>query len=661
MAKLDSDWIRRSFLVKKDELDPKSDDFKRRFFTTLVYDYTDTKPGGSLCINPPPARTRHADIRVKSAVTGLLGKGRFYKEAIDDNAQIIHMRFGVEQHNSLTSFFTGFYNSAASQVARTGRTNNEFFYGLGKVAGFVVQLASWKLLAVHFLGAAVNFLSKTPHSKFYYLKPTMALYWNAVTTMVNHLAVNRGIVPRVFGDEVTNALDPNYTGAAAGPIMHQIMPTIFNKRGSVDVYALANRAKRLERQRYLIMRDKLDKAREMGITDMQKVVREILNTPLPSASNSEPSLEAYLQRWFTVSTPKSEAQEGGSTSESLEDTFGSGTDKKEGYLDSLIKFGTAEEDDGSQFASFRVNATGPIQNSFSNTVGESNLQSRINGMSADMRSKRFDFAGGNLVGGAIGAAFGAVKDAVSSFATGVLDSVQMSGLATLAGSAFVDMPKYWQSSMANLPTMSYTINLVAPYHNPVSQLINIDIPLCMLLAGVLPKSTGTQTYTGPFILELFDRGRCQTRLGMIDSMSITRGTGNVGFNQDGKALGVDVTFTVVDMSSILHMPIAENFSFTQAAIQSVGQAIGGDAGEAAAITMTGGAFSPDTVFSDYMAVLSGMSLPDQVHGFRHMKLNLTRRMAAFETWKSPAHMASFFGDTLPGRAMSMFYRGTDKQ
>jgi hypothetical protein len=581
---------------------------------------------------------------------------------LDDNSQIIHMRFGVEQHNSLSSFFTGFYNSAASQVARTGRTSNEFFYGLGKVAGFVVQLASWKLLAVHFLGAAINFLAKTPHSKFYYLKPTMALYWNAVTTMVNHLAVNRGIVPRVFGDEATEKLDPGYTGGAAGPLMHEKMPTIFNAKGSVDVYALANRAKRLERQRMVIMEDKLDKARDMGITDMQKVVREILNAPLPTANgNTEPSLEDYLKRWFSVSAPKSESKEGGSSSESLEDTFGSGTDKKEGFIDSLVKFGKSELDDGSQFASFRVNATGPVQNSFANSVGEPNISSKINGISADARSKRFDFAGGNLVGGAVGAAFGAVKDAVTSFTTGVLDSVQMSGLATLAGSAFVDIPKYWQSSTANLPTSTYTINLVSPYHNPISQLLNIDIPLCMLLAGVLPKSTGTQSYTGPFILEMYDRGRCQTRLGMIDSLSITRGTGNVGFNQDGKALGVDVTFTIVDMSSILHMPIAENFSFTEAAFQAAGAAIAGEAGQTAAVIATGGAFSEDTVFSDYMAVLSGMSLPDQIHGFRNLKLNLTRKMAQFESWKSPSHMASFLGDTLPARALGMFYRGTDKQ
>jgi hypothetical protein len=524
----------------------------------------------------------------------------------------------------------------------------------------VVQLASWKLLMVHFLGAAIQMLDKVPRTKFYYSKPAMPLYWNAVTSMVNHMAVNRGVVPRVFGN-ASEVVDKGYTGEAAGPIMNKIMPTIFGPKGSIDVYALVNRAKRLERQRMKMLEARLDQAKDMGISDLQKVTRDIMAAPLPVANTKEPTMEGYLKAWFDAAPPKSANASNGSTNEALEDTFQQGTDKPKGFLDSLINFGQAELDDGAAFASFRVNSTGPIQDNFSNSIGESNLSSRVNGMSADARSKRFDFGNGNLVGGPLGALFGEVKDAVLSFGQGVLDSVQMSGLATLAGNAFVDIPKYWQSSSATLGRSTYTINLVSPYGNPISQILNIDIPLAMILAGVLPKGTGPQSFTSPFLVELYDQGRCQTRLGMIDSVSITRGTGNVGFGQDGKALGVDVTFSILDMSSVIHMPISENFSFGEGVAQAIASQIAGEKGQVAAIALTGGAFTPDTDFSDYLAVLSGMALNDQIYGLRNLKLNLTRKMAAYETWKSPAHMASFLGDTFPARAIGMFYRGTDKQ
>lgn len=663
ITRLDSQWIRRSFLVRRDELDPQTDDFEKRFFSSAQLDYTDTKPGGSICLNPPPQFTRFADIRIKSTLTGEASKGRFYHESFTENSQIIHMRFGVEMHNSLTSFFTGFYSSSAASIARTGRAKTGIFYGAGKVAGFVVQLASWKLLAVHFLGAAVQFLDKVPHTRFYYSRPTMPIYWNAVTTIVNHLAVNRGVVPRVFGDATTQ-LDAGYTGAAAGPKMNEIMPTIFGPKGSIDVYAIANRAKRRERQRMKLLDQRLNQAKALGITDVTKIVREVINQALPHPGGAEPSLEDAMSRWFEAAKPKGDTDASASQNESLTDVFGdkpSGTDAKSSFISSLVKFGEAELDDGSSFVSLRVNTTGTVQNSFTNSVGESNLSSKINGMSADMRSKRFDFANGNLVGGAIGALFDAAKDAVTSFGAGVLDSVQMSGLATLAGNAFVDIPKYWQGSTATLPTSTYTIDLVSPYHNPISQVLNQDLILGVLLAGVMPKGTGPQSYTGPFLVELFDRGRCQTRLGMIDSLSITRGVGNVGWGQDGKALGITVTFTIVDMSSVLHMPMTENFSFLQGAAMAVGSAIDGDNGQVAAATLTGAAFTPDTAFSDLLAVYSGMSLNDQIYGSKNLKLNLTRQMAKYETWKSPAHIASFVGDTFPARMMSIFYRGTDRQ
>ena len=68
----------------------------------------------------------------------------------------------------------------------------------------------------------------------------------------------------------------------------------------------------------------------------------------------------------------------------------------------------------------------------------------------------------------------------------------------------------------------------------------------MLLAGILPLSTGKASYTSPFLCQLYDRGRLQIRLGMIESLSITRGTTNLAFDKHGQALGIDVTFSVVE-------------------------------------------------------------------------------------------------------------------
>lgn len=647
----DGDWIRRSFLVRKSDLEPN--DYANRVFTTASLKYTDTTPGGSHCINPPPQFTRHADIRVKGVFSsGSAGLGRYYSEAIEDNSQVIHMRFGVEQYNSITQFFTGFYNSQAGQLARTGRASDAFYY-MGKAAGYVVQLASWKLLAVHFLGRLVTFLSTKPTSKFYYLKPAMPLYLNAAQTMLNHLAVNRGIVPRKLTNPDAIKMTDGYVFDQEGiDTLHSKMPNIFNKNGTIDLYAIMNRAKRLERKRMVRLGEIMDAAGDLGITDLRSKIREIYTAPL--TDDRPGTMGGYLERWLSTdqSKPKSGDNESSNTTETL--------DSNKSNWDKFSEFLNAELDDGAAFVSFRVNATGPIQNSFSNNAGPSELQEKINGISSQARSANFSFANGNLLGGAAGKILGSAITAVKNFTTGVLDSVELTGLATLAGAAFVDIPDTWKSSMAGLPTMSYTIDLVSPYGNPISQMLNLDLPLVLLLAGALPKSTGRQSYTGPFLVELYDQGRCQTRLGMIDSLSITRGTGNIGFSQDGKALGIQVSFTVKDMSSIMHMPIVENFSLMDVAAQAVGS-LAGNAGREIAVGLTGGAFDDDTVYSDYLAVLAGMSLPDQIYSFRKLKLNLTKKMVNYDSFMSVSHMASFMGDTFPMKIVSAFYRGTDKQ
>ena len=69
-------------------------------------------------------------------------------------------------------------------------------------------------------------------------------------------------------------------------------------------------------------------------------------------------------------------------------------------------------------------------------------------------------------------------------------------------------------------------------------------------------------------------------------------------------------------------------------------------------------FDDDNVYCDYMAVLSGLGIADQIYGWRKFKLNLTRKRADWNSWASPAHFASVLGDTLPSRMISAFYRGT---
>lgn len=623
-------WLRQSFMVPRQALSVL--DERQKLFSDVSLKFTDTTLGGNFAINPPPQFTRFADLKVKGRFNPSRGMGRYYSEAMDDNGQLVNMRFGVPEFNSLTTFFTGFFNSEASLLARTGRQSG-LFYKIGKAAGFVVSLPLAPIIAA---GSMYRFLAMEPASKYYYLKPTMPLYWNAVNTIANAIAVNMGIVPPVYGEEQEEFLGggdgftPSELKALSGNM------NIYREGGGIDIYAVATRAARLSHKYNEKLREHLETAssREDLKRRMQEFAGESIQDP------GSRGIDRYLDSYIASAAGRLDEsalteKDGEATGRA---TLNENQESEPGWYDKLVEFSKAELADGAQFVTFRVDHVDSVSESFSNSAGEPEIANKINSASSSARQTRFSFAEGNLgsggIAGVVEGALGGVKDVVSGFVNGI----GMSGIAAAAGSAFIDIPQIWESASADLPTADYTIQLRSPYGNKLSRFQNLYVPLAMLLAGALPLSTGKRSYTSPFLVEIYSKGKNQTRLGIIDSMSVTRGVGNLGWTREGEPLGIDVSFSVLDLSSVMHMPISANFS----------------------LNPTQGIFDEDSVFNDYMAVLGGLGLTDQTYIGKKLRLNITRMMTNFDSWTSVSHFSNWAVGTLPGRLVNALAREVDR-
>jgi hypothetical protein len=93
--------------------------------------------------------------------------------------------------------------------------------------------------------------------------------------------------------------------------------------------------------------------------------------------------------------------------------------KESGFLEKAWESFRAEWHDGSAFATFRVDHTGSVDESFSSSTGESDLAATFNSTSAQIRAAKNSLAGGNLAGdNLLGAGVGAAGIGAFTSVTG---------------------------------------------------------------------------------------------------------------------------------------------------------------------------------------------------------------------------------------------------
>ena len=611
------------------------------------------------------------------------GIGRVWSEYIDDHLQILTMTFGTVRFRGIVPFFTNFYSTEAATLAKTGR-GNSIFFNIGNIAGSVAFVAamivSLPFSVVVIGGYVLSFALGRPSSQYYYVAPSMGPFWNRVNFIANSMAVNMGLTPRRFSKGgLYDGLEESQEADTAAylNVAHKIAPRLFKEGGKgVDVYDMATRASRLER----IRRNKLiNLAQDAGDpADISKRLKNYINDPYSVDSGPGEGIETYLQRYFTNAygdvqwkqydpldvMSKSLSSDLGSTpaptgttpaadtttssdtptaeeaNKNYDAMIAEGVEKdkaqdlraswqsKEGSDDLDLKssfasrlFDSLQVDAqmASKWVSFAVGGGEQRNESFTNSVRDSDVGNTINSTSNSAMSARFSFSNGNTGFAAIDGAYKAVGDVFR----GVLTGVKLDGLLALAGSANVHIPKHYDSSSASFQEANYTIELRSPYGDLLSRYMNLYIPLAILLAAALPMTTGAQSYTAPYFCHAFVKGRFHGRMCMITQLSITRGVGNLGWNKNNQALGIDVTIGMTDVSNIMHAPIDVNFNPLKAWKLL---------------------FDDDSAFKDYLGTMASLSLADKEDKLRKMGLNLATKMAQVDSYFSASHMSNAIGN-----------------
>ena len=642
-----------------------------------------------------------------------MGMGRYYAEAIDQHEQRIFMQFGAPMYNSLTNFFDAYYDEAHGNLVASGSISAGILDTVGKFIGYITLWTIMPVLSVSvFLynatSSIMSSLTNIPKSKFYYMKPTMATYWTMVTTIMNAITVNMGLAnpldPTNVDTGATNdaglikyggGVNDNSNAANMAALANVVPKYMLNDSGTIDWRQVACRYQRLADAHMNAMTNiqnsyNVDK-------DVQTQLLNYLQTGIPTSNiNTTQPIEDYLGNQSSGTSPVagtttiSSGDSASSSSGYINSASGTGeflnqdtdtslsvpatgdkapddsaaTAKNNisnslssfnkttsttisnywngvvNHLAAYSSFATAELRQGSAYVSFIVDWEQHVSESFSSSTKQSSIADTMNATAQTNRDRMYSLAGGHISDSAFGTLLQGIVGGVTELASDAARMVGFSGLSQLGGKAFVDIPDFWDSSSSSFPTSSYSIHLGTPYGNSISVLLNIMPTLAMILAGAVPRSTGKSSYGSPFLCRLWQRGRTQIQLGIITNLSITRGTGNVGWNIHNQAIAIDINFTVTNLNKILHMPVSTDISL--GSIITKGYTSMCD---------------EDTPFTDYMGILAGLKMEDQIYSKSRWRLRRQNAQANIESFLSIDNLLTHFAnETLPGSIMSSLSR-----
>ena len=243
--------------------------------------------------------------------------------------------------------------------------------------------------------------------------------------------------------------------------------------------------------------------------------------------------------------------------------FGENVDKYnwENYTDPVFKtYVSAKESIG-----FYIDSPTQISESF----GNSTTQSMLEGL-ADQGSqlgKELGFLLGTTAGKEFSALseedFKTTKEALNKITEGWFNGAELvkrltSGLHSVAMGGRILFPEIWDNSDFSR-TYSIDIKLRTPAGDKLSWYLNILVPTLHLIALTLPKQLDANSYNSPFLVRAFYKGMFNIDMGIITSMTISKGAQN-SWTVDGLPTEIDISLDIKDLYSSLSLTKRSNLN-----------------------------------------------------------------------------------------------------
>lgn len=205
---------------------------------------------------------------------------------------------------------------------------------------------------------------------------------------------------------------------------------------------------------------------------------------------------------------------------------------------------------------FYLNAESSFSEGFNNSSTPSALLSKVNSLSDIGREINF-IMGSRGEGTAMGKIHDIGKDIGASagettqkmMPEGLLGALASGISSTVIQGGKLMFPEIWSDSSYS---RDYSINLklVSPDNDDYSIFLNILAPLVHIIGLVAPHNVDVNGYISPFIVRVFYKGVFSCPMGLIQSVSFTKG-GEGNWSQSGLPTVVDVSISIKELYSTM--------------------------------------------------------------------------------------------------------------
>jgi hypothetical protein len=210
----------------------------------------------------------------------------------------------------------------------------------------------------------------------------------------------------------------------------------------------------------------------------------------------------------------------------------------------------------------RIERTSGMSDGFSNEITQSELESRIDGLSSSAKEVRFLLGETDVDAGEdkmklneLTPGSGGMAEIAGNIVGWAADKSPVGG-KIINGSGNVLFPQVYKDSQYN-PSYNITIQLRALYGNQECIARNILVPLSYMLPWIIPLQTTYNTYASPFMLKLNAPGWFNSDMCMVESASIEKVDDAWAYGHNG-GTALNITLSVRDLYPTMMLSYLSN-------------------------------------------------------------------------------------------------------